>query len=86
MMNRLVTSSRWQVLILTVWVLLAIAAFPFASRVNQELDASARLKGSESAAGELLIDWAIGCAAKTIPHMRRNARPPVGRRTVQCHP
>jgi RND superfamily putative drug exporter len=54
-MNRLVTSSRWQVSILTVWVLLAIAAFPFASKVNQELDASARLKGSESAAVEAAL-------------------------------
>ena len=54
-MNRLVTSSRWQVSILTVWVLLAIGAFPFASKVNQDLDTSARLKGSESAAVEAAL-------------------------------
>jgi putative drug exporter of the RND superfamily len=54
-MNRLVTSSRWQVSILTVWVLLAIAALPLASKINEELDASARLQGSESAAVEAAL-------------------------------
>ncbi|HEY0800887.1 MAG TPA: MMPL family transporter [Steroidobacteraceae bacterium] len=54
-MNRLVTSTRWQISIFTVWVLLAIAAFPFASKINGELDASARLKGSESAAVEAAL-------------------------------
>ena len=54
-MNRLVNSVPWQVSILAIWVLLALAAFPFASRVNQELDASARLKGSESAAVEAAL-------------------------------
>jgi RND superfamily putative drug exporter len=49
-MNRLVSSSRWHVPILTLWVLVAIAAFPFAWKVNQNLDTSARLQGSESAA------------------------------------
>ena len=54
-MNRLVTSSRWQVSILTLWVLLAIGSFPFASKVNQDLDTSARLNGSESAAVEAAL-------------------------------
>lgn len=54
-MHRLVTSSRWQVSILTVWVLLAIGSFPFASKVNQDLDTSARLNGSESAAVEAAL-------------------------------
>ncbi|MDP9087811.1 MAG: MMPL family transporter [Pseudomonadota bacterium] len=54
-MNRLVTSSRWQVSILTLWVLLAIGSFPFASQVNRDLDTSARLNGSESAAVEAAL-------------------------------
>ncbi|HEY0746338.1 MAG TPA: MMPL family transporter [Steroidobacteraceae bacterium] len=54
-MNRLVTSSRWQIPILTLWALVAIAALPFAWKVNQSLDTSARLKGSESAAVEAAL-------------------------------
>jgi uncharacterized membrane protein YdfJ with MMPL/SSD domain len=37
---------RW--LIFAAWVLVALAALPFAARVNDELDAGVRLKGSES--------------------------------------
>jgi RND superfamily putative drug exporter len=54
-MNRLVTSSRWQASIFTAWALLAIAAFPFARKVNQNLDTSARLNGSESAGVEAAL-------------------------------
>lgn len=38
--------SRW--LIVAGWILAALAALPFAARVNEELDAGVRLKGSES--------------------------------------
>jgi RND superfamily putative drug exporter len=40
---------RLQGLIVAAWILTALAALPFAARVNDELDASARLAGSESA-------------------------------------
>lgn len=54
-MNRLVSSPTWQISILTLWVLLAIGVFPFASKVNEDLDTSARLSGSESAAVETAL-------------------------------
>ena len=40
---------RWRRLIVAGSLLLAIAALPLVVRVNAELDASARLSGSESA-------------------------------------
>ena len=47
-MNQPQFSPRWRWLILAAWVVVALAALPFAARVNQELDAGVRLKGSES--------------------------------------
>jgi RND superfamily putative drug exporter len=44
--------GRSQLLILIIWTILALTALPFASRLNQELDASTSLKGSESAVVE----------------------------------
>jgi putative drug exporter of the RND superfamily len=40
---------RFPSLIASAWVLAALAALPFAAKVNEELEASARLTGSESA-------------------------------------
>ncbi|HTV95845.1 MAG TPA: MMPL family transporter [Steroidobacteraceae bacterium] len=40
------TRSRW--LIVAAWIVVALAALPFALRVNDELDAAARLEHSES--------------------------------------
>lgn len=54
-MHRLATSIPWQLFVLLLWALCALAALPFASRVNQELDASARLVGSQSAAVETAL-------------------------------
>jgi RND superfamily putative drug exporter len=45
---------RW--LILAVWMVVALAALPFAARVNDELDAGVRLKGSESSRVEAVLD------------------------------
>jgi len=45
---------RW--LILAIWVVVALAALPFAARVNDELDAGVRLKGSESSRVEAVLD------------------------------
>jgi RND superfamily putative drug exporter len=47
-MNRPSSSARSR-LIVAGWVLVALAALPFAVRVNEELDASTLLEGSESA-------------------------------------
>jgi RND superfamily putative drug exporter len=44
---------RW--LILAVWVVVALVALPFAARVNEELDAGVRLKGSESSRVEATL-------------------------------
>jgi RND superfamily putative drug exporter len=49
-MNRLADSLAWQITVLTLWALCAIAAFPFASHVHEQLDATARLRHS---------DWAL---------------------------
>jgi RND superfamily putative drug exporter len=47
---RLTTASRfWQVVIVAAWLLMLLAALPFAARVNDALDATARMEGSESA-------------------------------------
>ena len=47
-MNRPPFSSRRHWLILVTWIVVALAALPFATRVNEELDAGVRLQGSES--------------------------------------
>jgi len=48
-------AQRWGWLVVAAWVLAALAAVPFASRVNQELDAGVRLKGSESSRVEAAL-------------------------------
>ena len=47
-MNRPPFSPRRHWLILAAWIVVALAALPFATRVNEELDAGVRLQGSES--------------------------------------
>ena len=47
-MNQSPFSRRRQWLIVSGWILVALAALPFAARVNDQLDAGVRLKGSES--------------------------------------
>jgi RND superfamily putative drug exporter len=48
-MRRFLCSASCQLLIFLTWTLLALGALPLASAVNQQLDASTTLKGSESA-------------------------------------
>jgi RND superfamily putative drug exporter len=48
-------AARAPRLILAAWCLVALAALPFAARVNDQLDASARLRGSESARVEAAL-------------------------------
>ena len=47
-MNQAPFSHRRRWLVLAAWVVVALAALPFAARVNEELDAGVRLRGSES--------------------------------------
>jgi RND superfamily putative drug exporter len=54
-MNRLWTSKTSQAIIVSAWVLFALAALPFAARVDTELDPSARLQGSESSRVETAL-------------------------------
>jgi putative drug exporter of the RND superfamily len=46
--NQAPFSQRRRWLVFAAWVLVALAALPFAARVNEELDAGVRLRGSES--------------------------------------
>ncbi len=48
-MNVLLLPSRWRWLLVAAWILLLVAAIPFANQVGEKLDATARLEGSESA-------------------------------------
>jgi RND superfamily putative drug exporter len=54
-MNRLWASRAWQAVIVAAWGLIALAALPFAARVNAELDPSAHLQGSESSRVEAAL-------------------------------
>jgi RND superfamily putative drug exporter len=49
-MNRLIVSPRWQLFVFAVWIIIALAAFSRAARINQDLETIPRLQGSESAA------------------------------------
>jgi RND superfamily putative drug exporter len=48
-MNVVSLGSGWRWLVVTAWLLCLLAALPFANEVNEKLDATARLGGSESA-------------------------------------
>jgi RND superfamily putative drug exporter len=64
---------RW--LILAGWVLVALAALPFAARVNQELDAGVRLKGSESSRVEAALQQLFESPFAKIALLRITAAP-----------
>jgi len=66
---------RWRWLILAVWVLVALAALPFAARVNQELDAGVRLKGSESLRVEATLQQQFESPIAKIALLRIAAAP-----------
>jgi hypothetical protein len=64
---------RW--LILAAWVLVALAALPFAARVNEELDAGVRLKGSESSRVEATLQQQFESPIAKIALLRIAAAP-----------
>jgi len=66
---------RWRWLILAVWVVVALAALPFAARVNQELDAGVRLKGSESLRVEATLQQQFESPIAKIALLRIAAAP-----------
>jgi RND superfamily putative drug exporter len=68
-------SSGRQWLVVTVWVLVALAALPFAARVNDELDPAARLEDSESARVEAALRVRFQSPFEKIALMRMAATP-----------
>jgi putative drug exporter of the RND superfamily len=66
---------RWRWLILAAWVVVALAALPFAARVNQELDAGVRLKGSESLRVEATLQQQFESPIAKIALLRIAAAP-----------
>jgi RND superfamily putative drug exporter len=54
-MQRFLCLARCQFVIVALWLLFALVSLPFAANVNQQLDASTTLKGSESAAVEATL-------------------------------
>jgi RND superfamily putative drug exporter len=62
-------------LIVAAWTLVALAAFPFAAKVNAALDPSARLQGSESARVEAALQQEFKSPFATIALLRMAAAP-----------
>ena len=54
-MSRLITSARWQFSTLAIWIVIGLAALPMALKVNEHLEAQARLRDSESARVETTL-------------------------------
>jgi putative drug exporter of the RND superfamily len=67
------TRSRW--LIVAGWILVALVALPFATRVNDELDAAARLNHSESARVEAALQQQFESPFAKIALLRVAAAP-----------
>ena len=74
-MNQPPFSPRRRWLILAAWVLVALAALPFAARVNEELDAGVRLKGSESSRVEATLQQQFESPIAKIALLRIAAAP-----------
>lgn len=62
-------------LIVIAWTLVALAAFPFAARVNDALDPSVRLAGSESARVEAALEQQFKSPFAKIALLRMAAAP-----------
>jgi putative drug exporter of the RND superfamily len=63
--------SPWrQRLVAAAWFLIAVAALPFAARINEELDGSTRLMGSESARVEASLSRRFHSPFTTISLLR----------------
>jgi RND superfamily putative drug exporter len=73
--NRPTFSPRRRWLVLAAWVLVALAALPFAARVNEELDAGVRLQGSESSRVEATLRQQFQSPIAKIALLRIAAAP-----------
>jgi putative drug exporter of the RND superfamily len=62
-------------LIVAAWILVALAAFPFAAKVNDALDPAARLQGSESARVEAALEQQFKSPFAKIALLRIAAAP-----------
>src|ERR1700722_15682706 len=65
--------SGW--LIVVAWVLIALAALPFAAHVSDDLDAGARLSGSGSANAELALQQQFESPLAKIALLRISGAP-----------
>jgi putative drug exporter of the RND superfamily len=72
-----ITSARWQSVVVASWMLLALAALPFSLRVNGELDAAARLHGSESASVEATLQQRFKSPYTKIALLRITSGPDI---------
>ena len=68
-------------MIVAAWILAALAAFPFAAKVNDVLDPSTRLRGSESARVQAALQQEFHSPFATIALLRIAAAP--GPRTAE---
>jgi putative drug exporter of the RND superfamily len=73
--NRPPFSPRRRWLILATWLVVALAALPFAARVNEVLDAGVRLQGSESARVEETLQRQFQSPIAKIALLRIAAAP-----------
>ncbi len=74
-MNQSPFSRRRQWLIVSGWILVALAAVPFAARVNDQLDAGVRLKGSESSRVETALQQQFESPFAKIALLRISSAP-----------
>ena len=74
-MNQSPFSRRRQWLIVSGWILVALAALPFAARVNDQLDAGVRLKGSESSRVEAALQQQFESPFAKIALLRISSAP-----------
>jgi RND superfamily putative drug exporter len=73
--NQAPFSQRRRWLVLAAWVVAALAALPFAARVNAELDAGVRLRGSESSRVEETLQQQFESPIAKIALLRIAAAP-----------
>ena len=74
-MNQPPFSPRWGWLVVAGWILVAIAALPFAARINEELDAGVRLKGSEFSRVEAALQQQFESPFAKIALLRLSSAP-----------
>ena len=74
-MSQAPLSRRGRWLIVTGWILVALAALPFAAHVNDQLDAGVRLKGSESSRVEEALQQLFESPFAKIALLRISAAP-----------